>query len=225
MKRPSLPTVLSATALFFSLAGAGLAADRYIITSTSQIKPSVLRNLESRGSAGPKGERGPAGAQGATGAQGLEGSSGAAAASGPLPAGFSTTSPGVSLPTDDSPVTVASLSLPAGSFITNATVDLDVIGPEGPTWQLNCTLTDAPHNGDPGTSVTQSWVTVPNGNFPLISGQESTTDLPFTLAVSSPTSPSTLSVSCDAGELSPVGHPFVNAGQTTLTAVQTSGNS
>jgi len=59
MRRISPSTIIASAALFFSLGGVGLAAGRYIITSTSQIKPSVLRHL--RGQRGPIGPSGPAG--------------------------------------------------------------------------------------------------------------------------------------------------------------------
>jgi hypothetical protein len=60
-------------ALFFALGGTGFAADSYIITSTSQIKPSVLRKLrhvEVREYLGKPGVTGPAGATGPAGPQG-----------------------------------------------------------------------------------------------------------------------------------------------------------
>jgi hypothetical protein len=44
-RRPSPTTIIACLALFFSLAGTGIAASPYIITSTSQIKPSVRRSL------------------------------------------------------------------------------------------------------------------------------------------------------------------------------------
>jgi hypothetical protein len=82
VKRPSVPVIISTAALFFSLAGAGLAASRYLITSTSQIKPSVLAKIEStangsHGAPGPRGTQGPRGYDGATGIQGLPGLTGA----------------------------------------------------------------------------------------------------------------------------------------------------
>lgn len=71
-KRISPATAISLVALFFSITGAGIAASHYVITSTSQIRPSVLKTL--------RGERGP---RGLIGRQGLQGSQGPAGATGP----------------------------------------------------------------------------------------------------------------------------------------------
>lgn len=79
-RRPSLATVLAALALFVSLGGTAVAARHYLITSTAQIRPSVLRQLHGltggRGAAGPQG---PAGAQGPAGPAGSPGPPGASA--------------------------------------------------------------------------------------------------------------------------------------------------
>lgn len=49
-RRPSPATVIACLAVFVALGGTALAAGSYLITRTSQIKPSVLRALE-----GPRG--------------------------------------------------------------------------------------------------------------------------------------------------------------------------
>lgn len=71
--RPSPTAVVALLALFFALGGTAFAAKHYIISSTGQIKPSVLRSLKGR--TGPKGPQGPQGPQGPTGTQGPAGPS------------------------------------------------------------------------------------------------------------------------------------------------------
>jgi hypothetical protein len=79
--------VVATLALLFAMSGGALAAKHYLITSTNQISPKVLRKLKARG------KTGPAGKQGAAGAQGVPGGAGSAGARGPEgvggPAGLS----------------------------------------------------------------------------------------------------------------------------------------
>lgn len=78
-RRPSIATLLSGLALFFALGGTAIAAHHYLITSTSQIKPSVLHQLKgAAGSAGSPGSVGPAGPAGSVGPQGPVGPPGPA---------------------------------------------------------------------------------------------------------------------------------------------------
>ena len=79
-------TVLATVALIFAMSGGAYAASHFLITKTSQIKPSVLAQL--KGKAGPAGAKGANGANGAQGAQGAGGPQGPAGPGGPQgPAG------------------------------------------------------------------------------------------------------------------------------------------
>jgi hypothetical protein len=107
--------ITATLALVFAMSGGALAAKHYLITSTGQISPKVLKNL--RHKAGP---RGPTGAAGPAGKEGPSGKSVSAAASG---SGSSTAFNANSgenwlwWPATAGQVqTVASLSLPAGKF-------------------------------------------------------------------------------------------------------------
>jgi hypothetical protein len=76
-------------ALFVALGGTSMAARHYIITSTKQIKPSVLKKLHGAvGKTGAKGAAGAPGASGGPGTQGKEGPAGPSALS-TLPSGQS----------------------------------------------------------------------------------------------------------------------------------------
>jgi hypothetical protein len=71
----SYANVVATMALVFAMGGTAVAAKHYLITSTSQIKPSVLKKLK-----GNTGAKGATGVQGATG----QGAAGAAGAQGPV---------------------------------------------------------------------------------------------------------------------------------------------
>ena len=82
-KRTTYANVVATIALLFAMSGGAYAASRILITSTKQIKPSVLAQLKGKagaagkagaqgaaGAAGPQGPQGPAGANGTNGADG-----------------------------------------------------------------------------------------------------------------------------------------------------------
>jgi hypothetical protein len=70
-----LTTVVTALVVALALGGTAVAAKKYVITSTKQVSPKVLKKL--RGKRGPQGVAGPAGAAGPTGAKGDRGANGA----------------------------------------------------------------------------------------------------------------------------------------------------
>ena len=85
-KRFSYVNVAMTLALVFAMTGGAYASSKYLITSTKQIKPSVLKSLKGAngkpGLNGVQGPAGPAGAQGTAGANGKDGTNGSTGANG-----------------------------------------------------------------------------------------------------------------------------------------------
>lgn len=76
----SYANIVATVALVFAMSGGALAATHYLVNSTKQINPAVMRKLQGksgkRGVTGPQGVpglEGPAGPQGQEGPRGLEG--------------------------------------------------------------------------------------------------------------------------------------------------------
>jgi hypothetical protein len=88
-KRLTYANLALTVALVFAMSGGALAAGHYLITSTKQISPKVLKSLKgtngkngANGATGPSGPAGPAGPAGTAGATGPAGPAGPVGASG-----------------------------------------------------------------------------------------------------------------------------------------------
>jgi hypothetical protein len=81
-RHTSYANVVATLALFFAMSGGALAAKHYLVNSTGQINPKVLKKLKGKngktGARGATGLQGPAGATGANGAPGAPGQTGPA---------------------------------------------------------------------------------------------------------------------------------------------------
>jgi hypothetical protein len=83
-RRMTYANITATLALVFAMSGGALAANRYLLTSTGQVSPKVLKALKGKtGSAGAAGAQGPAGPAGAQGLKGESGAAGTAGAVGP----------------------------------------------------------------------------------------------------------------------------------------------
>jgi hypothetical protein len=77
-RRLNYANVTATLAVFFAMSGGALAAKHYLINSTKQINPKVLKSL--KGKEGPQGKEGKHGPEGKEGKQGKEGPQGTARA-------------------------------------------------------------------------------------------------------------------------------------------------
>jgi hypothetical protein len=77
MRRLTYANVAATLALVFAMSGGALAANHYLIHSTKQISPKVLKKLHgARGRTGPNGAIGPQGVKGEAGGRGPRGPEG-----------------------------------------------------------------------------------------------------------------------------------------------------
>jgi hypothetical protein len=115
-RRLCYANVVATLALVFAMSGSALAAGHYLLTSTSQVSPKVLKALRGRnGAAGAPGAQGAQGARGETGAAGLGGPAGPQGAQGPQGEPGATGATG----SEGSPWTAGG-TLPAGKSETGA---------------------------------------------------------------------------------------------------------
>ena len=159
--------VVATFALVFAMSGGALAAKHYLINSTKQINPKVLKKLKGNtGKTGPAGPAGALGAQGKEGSQGKEGKEGAAGtarayayinAAGEVSHAKNITTANVTL-------AGASLVCLHGLSFTPENVVASPTFPEDPTFFINTNI------GDQGSCPSGTQVTI--GTYSKTGGEE-----------------------------------------------------
>jgi hypothetical protein len=174
-RRLTYANVTMTLALVFAMTGGAFAAGKILITSTKQIKPSVLKQLQGKagaqgpagaaGSQGPAGPQGPAGANGKDGAPGSPGEKGAQGIQG-VPGKNGTTGFTETLPSKKTEtgvwafsalrgnpfIPVASFSIPLASALTGE--DVHVINEKGEELHFEAPSTTPTKCGEPvGTAA------------------------------------------------------------------------
>jgi hypothetical protein len=128
-RRLSYANVTATLALVFAMSGGAMAANSYLINSTKQINPKVLKKLTGKpgknGIAGANGATGTAGATGATGPQGAKGETGTKGETGEQGLKGETGEPGPFPTTLPSGKTVSGTYQAYGS--TSNTVDIRIL--------------------------------------------------------------------------------------------------
>jgi hypothetical protein len=168
----SYANVVATLALVLAMSGSALAATHYLINSTNQINPKVLKALRSStGSTGSTGSTAPQSQTGSTGAQGLPGSDGLTG-----PQGLSGAT-GLAGPQGTQGLT--GLTGPAGptgatglTGSTGATGPQGSQGPQGPAGPTGSTGPQGPAGPEGGSGV-GSWTALTvGGNVAQVSGYE-----------------------------------------------------
>lgn len=152
LKRPSASMVVAIVALLVALSGTAVAAS-FVITSTDQIAPKVLKKLKgNRGKQGKQGRRGKQGIQGKQGVQGVQGVEGVQGVAGPTAGGFASTQTNATLSTTAKNVITLSggtgaITAPAGGrLIVNASALFQKTNSAGLA-DADCTLVMSTNSG------------------------------------------------------------------------------
>ncbi len=179
-KRLSYANVTATLALVFALGGGtAWATHHYLIVSTKQIKPSLLKVL-----------RGASGAPGANGRDGAAGPTGPAGANGAVAGYFAQTSAHTPF-TGSSNVAILTKTLPAGSYVLNANETFGASSTAATTeFEVTCTLSDSAA-GTPTDTGAYEGLT----NIILLGGPTNLNSVNMTLAINT-TAPSTATIAC-----------------------------
>ncbi len=158
----SYANVTATLALVFAMSGGALAANHYLINSTKQINPKVLKKLKGKtGRTGAAGALGVAGKEGAQGKAGLQGKEGATGPAGSAVAFARVEANGTLDQANSKNITSAELSVTPGVYCVTPSVPVKSItisephvgGDNGAYAQADLTALDGINLNCPGSPV------------------------------------------------------------------------